>query len=284
MIRLFDPHVHMSARTTDDYQAMARAGVAAVLEPAFWQGHPRSSAGSFEDHFASLVSWEPFRAAQFGIKHVCALALNPREANDRSLAAEVLRLLPLFLEKDNVVAVGEIGYDEITPAEERAFIAQLDLARRAELPVIIHTPHREKKRGVLRSLALIRESGLPQRRVLIDHNTDETLPLVLDTGCWAGHSLYPNTRLDETLMLALIREYGSARILINSAADWGVSDPLKVPKAAAHFLESGLPLDQVRQLVWDNPVAFFSQSGRLDLSDLPEPARRARPRTTVPCA
>jgi hypothetical protein len=36
---MIDPHAHMTARTTDDYEAMAQAGIVAVIEPAFWLGH-----------------------------------------------------------------------------------------------------------------------------------------------------------------------------------------------------------------------------------------------------
>ena len=84
--RFVDPHVHMSSRTTDDYQAMAAAGIVAVIEPAFWQGQLRTSAGTFRDYFASLVGWERFRASQFGIRHFCAIGLNSKEANDERLA------------------------------------------------------------------------------------------------------------------------------------------------------------------------------------------------------
>ena len=81
-MRIFDPHIHMTSRTTDDYERMAAAGVRAVVEPAFWLGQPRTNAGSFIDYFDALIGWEPFRAAQFGIRHHCTIALNPKEAND----------------------------------------------------------------------------------------------------------------------------------------------------------------------------------------------------------
>jgi predicted metal-dependent TIM-barrel fold hydrolase len=270
-VKLFDPHVHMTSRTTDDYQAMARAGIAAIVEPAFWLGQPRTHVGSFEDYFLALLGWERFRASQFGIRHFCTLALNPKEANNPALAPVVSELLPRYLEKDGVVAVGEIGFDDMTPAEERCFQEQLQLARRFELPVLIHTPHRDKKRGTERSLAIVRAARFPEERVLIDHNTEETLPLVLATGCWAGHSIYPFTKMDEVRMVALVKRYGPERILVNSAADWGVSDPLKVPKTAAAMREAGIAEDVVESVVWRNPVAFFGQSGRLEDVD-------ARPR------
>jgi predicted metal-dependent TIM-barrel fold hydrolase len=269
-MKLFDPHIHMTSRTTLDYEAMAAAGIVALVEPAFWLGQPRMHVGTFEDYFASLVGWERFRASQFGIRHFCTLSLNPKEANNPRVAQGVIDLLPRYLAKDGVVAVGEIGYDDMTPEEEKYFAAQLELALRFDLPALVHTPHRDKKRGTERSLAVVKEVGFPEERVLIDHNTEETLPRVLQTGCWAGHSIYPHTKMDEARMVALVKRYGTARIIVNSAADWGVSDPLKVPKTVALMRESGIPESDIETIVWKNPVAFFGQSGQLDVADIEE--------------
>jgi len=262
-MKMFDPHIHMTSRTTDDYQAMADAGIVAVIEPAFWLGQPRTHAGSFEDYFLSLVGWERFRASQFGIKHFCTMGMNPKEANQTELADAVLALLPTYLEKEGVVGVGEIGYDDMTPGEDRVFRRQIELAIDAELPILIHTPHRDKLRGTERTIAVLKEMGAKPERVLIDHNTEETLPLTLDGGYWAGHSIYPKTKMDEPRMVALVQRYGSERMIINSAADWGVSDPLKVPKTVKAMLEAGISEAAVETIVWHNPVQFFAQSGRL---------------------
>lgn len=270
-MKLFDPHIHMTSRTTDDYQAMAREGIRVVVEPAFWLGQPRTNSGAFVDYFNSLLGWERFRASQFGIRHFCTIALNPKEANAK-FAEEVIELLPRYLAKDGVVAVGEIGFDDQTDAEERYFVRQIELARQFELPILIHTPHRDKKKGTIRSMDIVRSCGFPEEQTLIDHNTEETLPLVLDTGCWAGHSIYPNTKMDEQRMVALIKQYGSERIIINSAADWGISDPLKVPRTVAALQEAGVSDKTIQKIVWDNPARFFSQSGRLDLEEIEQKA------------
>jgi predicted metal-dependent TIM-barrel fold hydrolase len=270
-MHMIDPHIHMTSRTTDDYQAMIAAGIVAVVEPAFWTGQIRTHVGSIEDYFLSLLGWERFRASQFGIRHFCTLGLDPKEANYPELAEGVIGLLRRYLAKDGVLAVGEIGYDEINHVEEKYFAEQLELAKQFDLPALIHTPHRDKKRGTERSLALVRESGLPPERVLIDHNTEETLGLTLNSGCWAGHSIYPDTKMDEARMVALVSKYGSERILINSAADWGVSDPLKVPKTAAALRAAGVEEREIERIVWSNPIAFFAQSGKLDEEDLERP-------------
>jgi hypothetical protein len=267
-MKIFEPHIHMTSRTTDDYVAMAKAGIIAVVEPAFWLGQPRTQAGSFADYFNSLLGWERFRASQFGIRHFCTIALNPKEANNPRVADEVIEMMSRYLSKEGVVAVGEIGYDDQTEAEEKYFARQIELAGKFDLPVLVHTPHRDKKNGTLRSIALIRDMNFPKHRVLIDHNNEETLPSVLDSGCWAGHSIYPNTKMDEARMVALVKQYGSERIIINSAADWGVSDPLKVPKTVAAMREAGIADRTIEKIVWDNPVSFFSQSGKLELDGI----------------
>jgi len=267
-MRIFDPHAHMTSRTTDDYEAMAASGVKVLVEPAFWLGQPRTSAGSFIDYFNSLLGWERFRAAQFGIRHHCTIGLNPKEANDDALRREVLALLPRYLAKDGVVAVGEIGYDAMTPAEDEALRAQFDLAREFELPALVHTPHRDKAAGTRKTLELVEETGVAPETVLIDHNNEITVREVHASGCWAGFSIYPNTKMDEYRMVRILEDIGTDRILINSACDWGVSDPLKVAKTVAAMQEAGFDEDDIDKVVWRNPLEFFAQSGRLILDDL----------------
>jgi predicted metal-dependent TIM-barrel fold hydrolase len=267
-MRIFEPHAHMISRITDDYEQMALVGVEAILEPAFWVGQPRTHVGTFLDYFDTLLGWERYRAAQYGIHHFCAMALNPKEANDDRVNAGVLEHLPRYLEKDGVLAVGEIGYDDMTPKEEHFFAAQLELAKAHGLPALIHTPHRDKKRGVERTLALLREVGFPMERALVDHNNEETVGLCIDTGCVMGFSIYPETKMDERRMIEILRRYGTDRVIINSACDWGRSDPLKVAKTAALMRRSGWSAAEVETVVWGNPIAFFAQSGRLTVSDL----------------
>lgn len=264
----FDPHIHMVSRTTDDYERMRAAGIIGVIEPAFWQGQARTSVGSFVDYFNTLLGWERFRASQFGIRHYCTIGLNPKEANDVSMAKEVMQILPRFLAKDGVVAVGEIGYDDITDEEERFMSKQIELAMQFNLPVLIHTPHRDKLGGTKRTLALIKEIGIAEEMVIIDHLNEQTLPLVMETDCWRGHSIYPNTKMSESRMVALLKQYGLEKMVVNSAADWGVSDPLKVPKTGDAMRESGFSEQQIEKVLLKNPIAFFAQSGRISLEEV----------------
>ena len=267
-MRFFDPHIHMSSRTTDDYQAMADAGVRAVIEPAFWLGQPRTHVGSFVDYFSSLVGWERFRASQFGIAHYCAMGLNAKEANNESLAREVLELLPRFAFKEGVVAIGEIGFDEITPAEERAYRAQIQVALENDMVIMVHSPHRDKKRGILRSLEIAKEMNVPMTKLIMDHNNEETIDDVLDSGAWAAFSIYPHTKMGSDRMVDLVLKYGADRLIVDSSADWGVSDPLSVPRTARRMLERGVSADAVELCTWKNALDAYAQSGQIDVEAL----------------
>lgn len=271
-MKYIDPHIHMMSRTTDDYENMAAAGIIGVVEPAFWQGQPRTQLGTFIDYFDALLGWERFRASQYGIRHYCTMGLNPKEANDVALAEEVMKLLPRYCQKDGVVAVGELGYDDMSEAEHRFFTAQLELAMELGLPALIHTPHRDKLRGTERTIALIKEVGIAEEMVVIDHLNEQTLPLVMETDCWRGHSIYPKTKMSEDRMVALLRKYGTEKMIVNSAADWGQSDPLKVPKTGDAMLAAGFSEAEVEKVLFTNPIEFFAQSGQISVEEL-QPAK-----------
>lgn len=271
-LRFIDPHIHMSARTTDDYEAMAAAGVVAVLEPAFWVGQPRTQLGAFQHYYASLVGWERFRASQFGIRHYCMMGLNSKEANNAPLAEQVLEeLLPRYLAKEGVVAVGEIGFDDITAQEEKVYRQQLEMAKDAELPVCVHTPHRNKKQGTVRSMEIALEHGLEPSNVIIDHNNEETVRETLDRGFWCAFTIYPKTKMGNERMVEVARQYGSERILVDSSADWGVSDPLAVPKTAELMLQRGIPEEDVQAICYGNALRAYGQSDQIRETDWKEP-------------
>ena len=268
---IIDPHVHMTSRTTDDYEAMAAAGVVAIIEPSFWLGQPRTQVGSFQDYFSSLVGWEPFRASQFGIKHYCTIGLNSKEANNEALAEQVIELLPLYLHKENVVAIGEIGYDDQTPAEDKFFRMQLEMAKELDMTVQVHTPHRDKKAGTIKSMEVCLEHGLDPANVIIDHNNEETVKEVLDRGFIAAFTIYPKTKMGNERMVEVVKKFGSSNIIVDSSADWGVSDPLAVPKTASLMLKRGISMEDVRKTCYQNALDAFGKNGKMKEADWLQP-------------
>lgn len=266
-----DPHCHMIARTTADYIAMATAGIVAVIEPAFWLGQPRTNVGSYMDYLSHIVGFERFRAGQFGIRHYCTVGLNSKEANNPELAEAVMEILPSFAAKDGVVAIGEIGYDDQTELEDKYLRAQIELAKELDLPIMVHTPHRDKKRGTIRTMDVLYEHGFDPTRCVIDHNNEDTVRDVLDRGFWAAFSIYPGTKMGNVRMAALVHQYGPDRMIVNSACDWGVSDPLALPKTALLMRERGVSHEAIVKVTYRNALAVYGLNGEMKASDWLDP-------------
>jgi uncharacterized protein len=262
-----DPHIHIASRTTDDLQALARSGCLVVGEPAFWMGYDRSGANSFYDYFRQLTEWEPKRAANHGIQHYTWIGINAKEAENVAFAREVIALLPEFLDRPNVLGIGEVGLHKNTKNEVLTLLELIELGVQRNEQMLFHTPHlADKYQGTQMILDLLRaDTRMDRSRVCVDHCEEHTIRLVLDRGYWAGITLYPTTKATPERAADMVEMYGPERILVNSSADWGPSDPLAVPQFMAAMRRRGHPDSLVRQIVYDNPLTFFNQSVHFNL-------------------
>ena len=265
-MKIIDPHIHMVSRTTDDYQSLALAGIHTITEPAFWAGFDRRSAEGFHDYFNQLTVTEPARAARFGIRHFSWVCLNPKEAENLALARDVVGILPEYLDRPTVLGIGEIGLNRNSRNELAVLEMHIELAAERNELILVHTPHLEDKLKGTRLImdALRNEPRVDPERVLIDHGEEHTVPEIRDRGFWVGITLYPASKCSPARAVDIIETYGSDRTWINSAADWGVSDPLATAKAAHELRLRRHPDDFIEKILYDNPVAFLSQSPKFE--------------------
>lgn len=256
-----EPHAHMVSRTTDDYQTMAMAGCIAICEPAFWAGFDRGSPQGFHDYFRQLTEYEPKRAAKFGLAHYCWLCINPKEAEDPGFAREVMSLIPEFIGCPTVLGIGEIGLNKNTRNELAIFEEHVALAARFQLPILIHTPHLEDKlKGTRLTLDLLKNHPeIDPGSVIIDHVEEHTIGPVLDAGYWAGMTLYPTSKCTAARAVDMIECFGNENVWLNSACDWGISDPLAVVKAGIEMKRRGHGADLVDKILLRNPQSFLSR-------------------------
>ena len=250
----------MYSRTTDDYEKMKLAGIRTVIEPSFWLGQERTSSDTLKDYWEYIISFERTRAAEFGINHYCAISINPKEANNKEFADKSFLLLEEYLQRDSVVALGEIGFDLISKQEEDIFKKQLLLADELKIPIIIHTPHINKLEGTKRTFKIIEETQIEQSRIIVDHNNEDTIELSLSYDVMSGITVYPHTKLSPFRAVNIMKQYGTDKILINSSADWGKSDPLSVPKTALEMETNGFSQQEIHKVLFSNPNSFFKQS------------------------
>ena len=192
-MRYIEPHAHMVSRVTNDYVAMVTAGCRAVCEPAFWAGFDRSSVDGFRDYFSQLTEHEPKRAARFGLPHFSWLCINPKESEDLKLADDVLAIIPDFLDRPNVLGIGEIGLNKNSRNEIAVLEKHVELAASRDELILVHTPHLEDKLKGTRLIVdvLKNDRRIKPEKVLIDHVEEHTVEIALDAGFWGGITLYP---------------------------------------------------------------------------------------------
>ncbi len=253
----------MYSRTTDDYDAMSRAGIEVIVQPSFWLGSPRTSVGTFIDYWENMITFETKRAKEYGIEHFVCISVNPKEAVERPLALDALDAMTKYIDRERVVAIGEIGYNLINNLEEEVFLKQMDIAMEKNMLMTIHLPHNNKPEGMKRIGEILNHKKyekLNRKKILIDHNVEETIKSTLELGMWAGLSVYPFTKLSPERVIKIIKEYGTDHIMIHSAADWGVSDPLSVPLTAREMRKSGFSTNDIEKVTFYNAYDFFRQS------------------------
>ncbi|HLL89682.1 MAG TPA: TatD family hydrolase [Tepidisphaeraceae bacterium] len=256
-----DPHIHCVSRTTDDYLFMARAGVVAVSEPAFWAGFDRSSASSFADYFRHLLDVEPKRAARYGIEHFSWLCINAKEAENVDLSREVIKLIPPLLSHPRVLGVGEIGLNKNTRNEITIFEEQIDVAAKHDQLILIHTPHLEDKHkgtGIITSI-LKNDPRIRPDRVLIDHCEEQTIRTAKEAGFWCGLTIYPVTKVTPQRAVDILEQFGTDRICVNSASDWGESGPHMLTDTCLEFRRRGHTEAEATEVFFNNPCRFFGQ-------------------------
>ena len=138
---------------------------------------------------------------------------------------------------------------------------------------MIHTPHRDKKRGTLRSMDVLEEHGFDPARCVIDHNNEETVREVLDRGFWAGFSIYPQTKMGNERMVEIVRQYGAGAASSSIPPATGAS-PIRwrCRRPRALMAERGIGADVIRQVTYDNALAAYGQSGEMKEARLARPA------------
>jgi len=72
-------------------------------------------------------------------------------------------------------------------------------------------------------------------------------------------------------MVEILRQYGAKQVIVDSACDWGISEPLGVAKTAKLALQQGIPEEQVRLACYRNALQAYGQSGQMKEEDWVNP-------------
>lgn len=248
-----DLHLHADGISSQDLATLAYFGLKAAVTCA--RDAAAGSATELLKHWDGLVQNETRRLEMAGIRPMVALALHPSRIPWHGVD-DLLHRLPHYFDDPRVVALGELGLHEGGEREEEILLRQLQLAARLRRPAIVHTPAKEKLSRTKRLLAIVKDSPLEPSRVLVDHASEETFPLVLGLGCWVGLTLQPDA-MDAAAAARLIGKHGAERIVLTSDIGEGPTDLLALPKAAEALRKAGLSKELERRVMWEGPLAFL---------------------------
>ncbi|MGQ0503715.1 MAG: TatD family hydrolase [Myxococcaceae bacterium] len=227
MTPLFDAHLHPEGLSDSDLETLHLFGIRAALITAHHVPSP-ANAKTVLEHFDELIEKHLPRLEKAGLKGYAALGVHPQVIPRRGLS-EILEALPGYFRGGKVIALGEIGLHEDSEQEQEAFLEQLRLARKLKLPVLVHTPDKDKERVTKRTLTVIRDSGIPASRVLVDHANGRTVRIILACGHYAGLTIHPHGLRAERA-LTIIRKLGTERLVVNTDAGDGAGDFLALAR------------------------------------------------------
>ena len=252
-----DTHCHLDAAEFGDKQAdimrdAAAAGVNRIIIPAV-------ACGNFEAVQGLCVRY-PNCAPAYGIHPMYT---------DGATQSD-LDVLRNYLKQHQAVAVGEIGLDFFIPhydqtRQEHFFVEQLKLARKFELPVLLHI--RRAQDTILKHLRQIKvRGGIAHAFSGSRQQADEFIKLGFKLG-FGGAMTYPRaTRLRElaaTLPLDSIVLETDAPDIPPDFLERGLpNEPQYLPRIAQTLAQlRGMPLAEVAKVTTANALAVLPVLG-----------------------
>ncbi|WP_456481296.1 TatD family hydrolase [Methanopyrus sp.] len=254
-MRYVDAHVHLDVRSYEDLEKMALSGVRTVITCAH-DPYPGMTAEVYSALFRRLLEVETRRGEKAGLTVKVAVGVHPGGVPDN--VNDVLREVEELLDHKDVVAIGETGLNESPDDREvRTLKAQLELAREHEVPIIVHTPSKNKVEITEKVLEILNSSGVDPSLVLVDHASAETVPLISEEGYAVGLTLRPG-ELDVWEACDIVEEYADEATLIASS-DLGslAADPLALPRLALELERRGVEKSIIRDVVARNAERFY---------------------------
>lgn len=257
-LEFVDTHIHLDeeAFATDLADVVARAtdtGVSALVNIAYRPSRWASA--------ASLVKTYPFISVATG--------LHPGHANE--FDESTIDRLRNAIADIGAVAVGEIGFDFFRPGfdaalQERAFRAQIELARAVGLPIIIHQRAAEED-----CVRVLRETAADLTVVLHSFDGSWSLGrLGIDRGYYFGVGGLM-TRGAAHLVREVLAEVPSDRILLETDAPYltpnGVktkrNEPANIPYIAQRLADlRGETLTDIARATTANARRVFNLPNR----------------------
>ncbi len=250
---IIDAHLHADCRPVEDFKNMKIAGVDAIISCAYDPLEMKNSNVSFE-HFNRIVDRETKRVENEGIKLYCAIGVHPRAIPKDY--HKVIEKLPEYLDKDNVIAIGEIGLERANELEEEAFIEQLKLADENEYKIIVHTPRTNKIEVTNRIIELL-DDNINPKQVQLDHIDFSIIKSVIDKDYSLGITVQP-LKMSTEDTVRMLEEYGYDKFVLDSDISYAPSNPMALPETKHKLEKIGINKNNINKVMFENVSKFYN--------------------------
>jgi len=245
--------MHADARSSEDFEIMFQSGVDTAITCSYYP-YKIPHEMILLNHLNRILELDTKRAKEYGLDLKVALGIHPTNSNINP--ESIFEQLCKWIEQKQIVAIGEIGLEDLTEPEIDIFKKQLDIANETNSNVIIHTPRKNKKE-VLKVILDILPQHIDENQAVIDHINPNVVDEVIDTDCMLGLTVQPQ-KMDKFEAISILEEYGFNKFLLNSDISNKPSDPLSVPKTVRELVKQGFSKSEIEKVACKNAIEFFN--------------------------
>ena len=250
---MIDTHIHADSRSVEDFREMYIAGIDTAITCSYYP-YKIEHELILLNHLNRILELDTSRAKQHGLDLKVALGIHP--TNSDINPEKIFETLYRWIDSNQIIAIGEIGLEDLTENELNIFKKQLDIADETNSKVIIHTPRKNKKE-VLKEILNILPQHLDEKQAVIDHINPHVVSDAIDTDCMLGLTVQPQ-KMDKTEAISILDEYGFDRFVLNSDISNKPSDPLSVPKTVRELQKQGYDKREIDNVSHKNALNFFN--------------------------
>lgn len=292
MDRFIDSHNHLHGFGHDVWELQAISGMAATIlscgnphiHREMWDRVP--TAADVRELWESPLRFAEAAEQKHMIEVRCALGISSMTRVEGW--RELIDVLPHYLARERVVALGEVGLDPGQyfgfgwPLDDQAecLEAQARIAAELETPLILHTPTYKDSREFLggvdtqeavapedvrlhylrKDIEIIDRAGLDHSLLVVDHVDDSIVDFVHEeTGAWCATSLGSTLRvIPPWRVVEWVERHGGERILLDSdLIPYTSNELLCIPKAVRALRRAGVAEETIRRVSFENANHVF---------------------------
>ena len=249
---MIDTHMHADARSGEDFKEMYLAGIDTAITCSYYP-YKIDNEIVLLNHLNRILEYDTKRAGEYGLDLKVALGIHPTNSIENPKI--IFENLYKWIENKQIVAIGEIGLEDLTDNEINIFKQQLDIADETDSKVIIHTPRKNKKE-VLKVILDIVPQHIDEKQAVIDHVNQNIVEDIVDKNYMMGLTVQPQ-KMEKEEAITILDEYGFDNFLLNSDISNKPSDPLSVPKTVRELRRLGYKKEDIDKISFKNAENYF---------------------------